>query len=308
MAGDWIKMRSNLWDDPRVLRLCDDTDSPEASVVGALYWLWATADQHSEHGQLPGMTLRAIDRKTGIAGLGNALVQVGWLSDNADGVSLTRFDEHNGASAKSRAQTARRVANHKGNAKVTAGALPDQESTVSTALAREREEKEKEKEEVKGRSPEQNSADASKDSALVDLTKKPKRRNSTEEDMKAARWMFDLARKVNQSAKDPNFDIWADAVRMMREIDGRTHTDICELFQWAKRDSFWCANIQSPSKLREKWDVLTEQRARPVRQSQSSQPSQKFNFEGADRSGDRAAMAASMKRHNITTPVGDVEL
>lgn len=48
MAGDWIKMRSNLWDDPRVARICDLTDVGEAAVVGGLYWLWATADQHSE--------------------------------------------------------------------------------------------------------------------------------------------------------------------------------------------------------------------------------------------------------------------
>ncbi|EQB98774.1 phage replication protein [Photorhabdus temperata subsp. temperata M1021] len=42
----------------------------------------------------------------------------------------------------------------------------------------------------------------------------------------------------------------------MRECDGRTHREICELFKWANTDSFWYANIQSPRKLREKWDDL----------------------------------------------------
>lgn len=37
MAGDWIKMRGNLWDDPRVAKLCDLTDQGEAAIVGALY-------------------------------------------------------------------------------------------------------------------------------------------------------------------------------------------------------------------------------------------------------------------------------
>lgn len=69
--------------------------------------------------------------------------------------------------------------------------------------------------------------------------------------------MFDLVRKVNTTAREPNWDTWANDVRLMREIDGRTHAGICELFLWAKKDSFWCANIQSPSKLREKWDTLT---------------------------------------------------
>ena len=82
MAGDWIKMRSNLWDDPRVARMCDLTNERESAIVGGLYWLWATADQHSEDGIMLGLTLRAIDRKTGIPGFGEALVSAGWLADH----------------------------------------------------------------------------------------------------------------------------------------------------------------------------------------------------------------------------------
>lgn len=103
-------MRTNLWDDPRVSSLCDLTDQPEAMVVGGLYWLWAMADEHSEDGFLPGMTLRAIDRKTGVAGLGDALVQIGWVSASVDGVTVINFDEHNGASAKRRCMEAKRKA------------------------------------------------------------------------------------------------------------------------------------------------------------------------------------------------------
>lgn len=102
MAGDWIKMRSNLWDDPRVARICDLTEAGEAAVVGGLYWLWATADQHSEDGIMLGLTIRAIDRKTGINGFGDALVSAGWLADHPEGVRIVRFEEHNGKSAKRR--------------------------------------------------------------------------------------------------------------------------------------------------------------------------------------------------------------
>jgi len=111
VAGDWIKMRSNLWDDPRVSAICDATDQPEAMVVGGLYWLWATADQHTEDGHMPGLTLRQIDRKTGIQGFGAALCAIGWLTDSPDGVTLANFDDHNGASAKRRASDAQRKAN-----------------------------------------------------------------------------------------------------------------------------------------------------------------------------------------------------
>ena len=138
MAGDWIKMRGNLWDDPRVGKLCDLTDSSEACVIGALYWLWATADQHTEDGQMPGLTLRQIDRKTGLQGFADALVKIGWLSADNDGVRIIKFEEHNGASAKKRCQTAKRVANFKaGNAEVTQHALANEHECVSSALPRE---------------------------------------------------------------------------------------------------------------------------------------------------------------------------
>ena len=145
MAGDWIKMRSNLWDDPRVARLVDLTDSSEAAVIGGLYWLWATADQHTADGFMPGLSCRQIDRKTGVQSLGQALVDIGWIEADANGVSIVNFEDHNGASAKKRAQTAKRVANHRsGNAAETPHNESSNAPRVTGALAREREEKEEE--------------------------------------------------------------------------------------------------------------------------------------------------------------------
>lgn len=143
MAGDWIKMRGNLWDDPRIARLVDLTDSSEAQVIGGLYWLWATADQHTADGIMPGLSCRQIDRKTGVQGLGQALVEIGWLADHPEGVRIVNFEDHNGASAKKRAQTAKRVANHRsGNAGETQDSNSSNAPSVTGALAREREEKE----------------------------------------------------------------------------------------------------------------------------------------------------------------------
>ncbi|WP_244123875.1 hypothetical protein [Burkholderia gladioli] len=116
MAADWIKMRTNLWDDPRVSRLCEITDQGEASIIGGLYWLWSTVDEHSTDGVLVGMGLKTLDRKTGVPKLGEALVAIGWLEECPTGIRVVRFDEHNGASAKNRAQTAKRVAKHSGKA------------------------------------------------------------------------------------------------------------------------------------------------------------------------------------------------
>jgi hypothetical protein len=145
MAGEWIKVRTNLWDDPRITQLCDLTGQGEATVIGGLYWLWATADEHTETGHMPGLSIAAIDRKTGVKGLGQALLTVGWIADTDGGITLMRFDEHNGTSAKNRASTAKRVANHAARAKaeaktndgVTTKDVETNAPTVSTPLARE---------------------------------------------------------------------------------------------------------------------------------------------------------------------------
>ncbi len=121
MAGDWIKMRGNLWDDPRVGRISDMCETSEGPVIGALYWLWTTADQHTEDGFMPGMTLRQIDRKTGLSGFGAALCDVGWIQDGPEGITIMKFEEHNGSSAKRRCMDAQRKANSR------KGSAPDPE-------------------------------------------------------------------------------------------------------------------------------------------------------------------------------------
>lgn len=149
MAGEWIKVRTNLWTDPRVSQLCDLTDASKPAVVGALYWLWSSADEHTQDGHMPGLSIKAIDRESGVPGIGAALLAIDWIEDTPGGITLKRFDEHNGASAKSRAQTAKRVANHKNNAVVTQQVTQNQEianaPTVSTALPREEKIREEEK-------------------------------------------------------------------------------------------------------------------------------------------------------------------
>ena len=90
MAGDWIKMRTNLWDDPRVARLCDLTDQSEAAVIGGLYWLWMTADQRI-------LAAREIDTETGTPGFASAACRAGFLYGNhMDGYAVVKED-HFGA-------------------------------------------------------------------------------------------------------------------------------------------------------------------------------------------------------------------
>lgn len=85
-------------------------------------------------------------------------------------------------------------------------------------------------------------------------------RQVSDDDEKCARWLYGVLLTTMPKAKMPNIGSWAKEVRLMRERDGRTHREICALFQWAHSNSFWRSNILSPAKLREQWDRLAIQR------------------------------------------------
>jgi len=85
-------------------------------------------------------------------------------------------------------------------------------------------------------------------------------RQASDEDERCARWLYGAILNSAPKFKEPNFKAWANEVRLMRERDGRTHREMCELLQWAHTIQFWRGNILSPAKLREHWDRLTIQR------------------------------------------------
>ncbi len=128
MAGDWIKMRSNLDTSPRVIELAGVLNLPELHVVGLLWKVWSWADTHTLDGNAIRVTDVTLDRLTGVTGFASALRGVGWLEGNEGSISFPRFTEHNGKTAKNRAETAVRVAKHR-NAKpvtsVTQKPLPE---------------------------------------------------------------------------------------------------------------------------------------------------------------------------------------
>lgn len=87
-----------------------------------------------------------------------------------------------------------------------------------------------------------------------------KKTHGTPEDHAMARRMFEAVRVVAPTAKEPLWDAWANAIRLMREQDERTHAQIWEQFEWANRDSFWRVNVLSPGTLRDRWNQLEAKR------------------------------------------------
>jgi hypothetical protein len=145
VAGDWLKMDSSTPEKPEVLAITTRMgwDDPDLTV-GKLFRVWRWFDQHTTDGNAPRVTAALLDRIAGVTGFADAMAAERWLDVSDAGVSLPKFDRHNGATAKARAQTAKRVANHRGNAEPNA---EGNGASVTQALAREekrREEQEKE--------------------------------------------------------------------------------------------------------------------------------------------------------------------
>jgi hypothetical protein len=109
MAGDWIKMRTDLHTDPAVVRMAAVLGLDLFGVVGRLHTVWAWADAHADcHGRVTLVSHEWIDTLSRTPGLGAAMVAVGWLVSGDDGLTFPRFDRHMGAGAKARAQATER--------------------------------------------------------------------------------------------------------------------------------------------------------------------------------------------------------
>lgn len=104
MAGDWIKMRVDLGDDPAVIQIACQLDIAEDDVVGKLHRLWSWADKHTTDGTAPAITAKWVDRYVDKSGFAEAMVAAHWISFNDSGVIFPEFDRHNGDSAKRRVE------------------------------------------------------------------------------------------------------------------------------------------------------------------------------------------------------------
>lgn len=140
MAGDWIKFEIGTSDKPEVWAIAQQLNIDPDAVVGKLLRVWSWFDQHTESGNAPSVTKMLLDRVVGVSGFCNAVISADWMIEEGGEILLTNFDRHNGKTAKTRAVTAKRVANFKegkrngndsvndkGNAVTVSGALPKED-------------------------------------------------------------------------------------------------------------------------------------------------------------------------------------
>lgn len=71
-----------------------------------------------------------------------------------------------------------------------------------------------------------------------------------------AHQMWKSIEPITKQSKPPNIETWANDLRKLCEIDGRSMEEVERVFGWANRDNFWKTNILSAKKLREQFPQL----------------------------------------------------
>lgn len=181
MASEWIKMRSGLLTNPKVIRMarllaqnrhfmewwtrgtrtqCDVTVYELCDVtvvtrvtVGSLLSLWASVNECATgDGFVKGITLFEIDEMAGVPGFGDAMAAVGWVEEGHDGILFPNFHEHNtvgkerSTGAKTGSQRTKEWRERKAQSPVTGDAVSD---VTVTSHVDHREEKRREEEKPK---------------------------------------------------------------------------------------------------------------------------------------------------------------
>lgn len=152
MAGNWIKLRTDLHGDPSVIRLGQILQLDTFAVVGRLAAVWVWADSHANrHGVVTLVSRSCLDSVTQCAGFGDALQEVGWLKtlDQDAGIMFPNFDRHMGEGAKQRInallrqQKRRATLSRSCHAHVTKTSRQKRDKSVTTEQRREEKSRDK---------------------------------------------------------------------------------------------------------------------------------------------------------------------
>jgi hypothetical protein len=139
VAGDWIRIETTLFGDPRIARIAEaiKAKDPDLALVKVMR-VWAHADEHgqrlsgTEDAIIPHTNFKLLDRMAGKPGLLAAMAAVGWAIEDTDGrlegpargggVILPGFMRHQVRLACDRKAEARKNAERARNVRRTASA------------------------------------------------------------------------------------------------------------------------------------------------------------------------------------------
>lgn len=113
MAGDWIPVRTDLWDDPQVVRLlsgfCPETVQSlservriKSTIIGALVRTWGLFDSYTDDGILHGYDATTLNEIVGLPNWAENLQHIGWLEIKSQALVMPGFETWLSSSAKAR--------------------------------------------------------------------------------------------------------------------------------------------------------------------------------------------------------------
>ena len=111
----WIKFEIATSNKPEVLIIADRLKIDPDAVVGKLLRVWAWFDIHTTDGNAPSVTKTLLNRDVGITNFTELMIEVGWMLESNGTITVSKFENHNGETAKARAQNAKRVGKYRKN-------------------------------------------------------------------------------------------------------------------------------------------------------------------------------------------------
>jgi hypothetical protein len=109
MAGDWIKMREALHEDPAVIAMGEMLETRPEHIVGYCHKFWSWVSRNCHGDTVTGFSIEALESVLNLPGFLGMMCQVGWLEyDDAKTIAIPKFDRHLSQGAKSRGLAAER--------------------------------------------------------------------------------------------------------------------------------------------------------------------------------------------------------
>jgi hypothetical protein len=266
----WIKLQTNIWDNPKIDYLAHEVGLPIEMAVGLCSRIWCWFDEHTESGSTDRIGGAKVSRivKTSVTQLRDnghdidvlsvtnkfikCLVDINWLMVFDDGMCLPKWEEHNGQTAKARANDQKRQ--EKSRSKRTT--VTDVTQECDTSVTREDKRREEERREE---------------------TKSPPSQNDPKREEEGARPFFDAFRDV------PDLERFLDYVQGNASMAAHGLTEDQWTDIWRKADATEWTTLGNgrPEKI-QNWKLWADRQARTEkskpREKQASEYYNPFNY------------------------------
>lgn len=140
MAGDWIAWSKGFAKKTEVLQLAAAFNLTRQHAASSCMEIWEWFDDNTRDGHAPSVTRFVLDDIAGVPGFTEGMINIGWLTDDGENISVPKFDRWNSQTAKSRILGTKR----KQRSRTTAGQTSRSSHAASVTKARPEVEVEKE--------------------------------------------------------------------------------------------------------------------------------------------------------------------